>query len=181
MPARVRRSPAFVVLILMLAGSTGACGDGGLSNPEGAVGASSASPSPTSEEAPSGEPEIDREQVLAQVRATSPTTAQLRDMEPADQARALARCFRMETVRYCFGQGFGRGEEPDYQELARPERVESPTGDLTFTDWMKNRVALSDAQRLKVELEEAAAALDALPGVLRMFAMTEEVRRSNGR
>lgn len=124
-----------------------------------ALGCSAAGPA---KQAPNGTPsrhDVSGEQpidTLDLVRRTSPTNAELRRMTPEEQLQALARCVPARETRYCIF--FGVGAHPDYAALTReyltgPEPSIESTGDLSLRDWVKQRLAMSNQERLAAELE----------------------------
>lgn len=117
---------------------------------------------------------VDRAALLEEVRATSPTSARLMRMEPLDRAKALGRCFALADLRYCLGQGFTE-RTPDCPALAKAP-TSGTRGDLSFGVWAARRVALSDAQRVKVEQAEVSEALEALPGIRRSLGSLAAAR-----
>src|SRR5690349_5655407 len=99
----------------------------------------------------------DRSTVLAAVRAGSPTSASLRSMTKLARARVLGRCIPIAELHYCLG--FGWGARPDYAAVANEPAPVRPTGDLTMSDWVRKRAAMTDAARKAAEVEEVETAL----------------------
>lgn len=104
---------------------------------------------------------IDTSAIAAEVAATSPSSAELAKMSTLDQVTELNRCVQLATERYCIGLGYV-DVDPSYERLAKAANaapVSEPTGDMSTADWVRTRLDMSDAERIKAEQDEIDIAL----------------------
>lgn len=104
---------------------------------------------------------LDTDGIARQVAASSPTTAELSTMSTLQQVSQLNRCVQLSTERYCIGLGFS-DVEPSYTRLAKAADaapVSAPTGDVSTADWVSERLAMTDKERIEAEQAEIDVAL----------------------
>jgi hypothetical protein len=96
--------------------------------------------------------------VVRQVSATSPHSATLR-VSAAKESTSVTRCFKLEDENYCLGLGFV-DSAPTAATISAAaiapakKSADSPTGDLSPSDFVAARAAMSDHARLAAELDE---------------------------
>ena len=131
----------------------------------------------TSDDARTGR--MDRAEMLARVRAGSPSKASLRSMTPLARARSLARCVPIAELTYCMGLGWDA--RPDYAAISKAEDVSLPTGDTSMTSWLEQRATMSDAARTAAETREIEAAVAGLAKARRIQAIATAATPISGR
>jgi hypothetical protein len=97
--------------------------------------------------------------VVRQVSATAPQGASLRAASAVKQPAPVMRCFKLEDENYCLGLGFV-DTIPTAATISAAatapaiKSADSSAGDLSPSDFVAQRAAMSDQARLNAELSE---------------------------
>jgi hypothetical protein len=97
--------------------------------------------------------------VVREVSATAPQGASLRAASAVKQPAPVMRCFKLEDENYCLGLGFV-DTIPTAATISAAatapaiKSADSSAGDLSPSDFVAQRAAMSDQARLNAELSE---------------------------
>lgn len=130
------------------------------------------------------------ESVREQVRATSPTSAELNGRSgtsgasPASAASAasrLMRCFDLGGPRYCLGVGFTDTEPTPAAAASRPldSETRGGSGALSEADFVAQRSAMTDKERADAEVAEVDMALAGATKAKSLMQATASTKTSN--
>ncbi|MFC0623897.1 C39 family peptidase [Kribbella deserti] len=105
-------------------------------------------------------------QLVQQVVETAPSASAAAEAGPAERAQQMMRCFKLQDENYCLGLGFV-DEVPSDDEIAAAaaepvtpadETFGGRTGALSTADFVHERAALNEEDRLDSELAEMRTA-----------------------